>query len=610
MYRIRLLAIAVSLAALTPAIAPGQTTGGYGDYVDWKSWARVADGVQSGLASTWDRSGGSLDYNHYEYPTGLIYGDRDVTAATIRGPGIIYRFWMPHFTATRPFAIRMYFDGETTPRIDTDSRQILGGTFSYFTDPLVTTFAGGQVCYEPIAFRDSIRIDTENREGLQHYFQYSYRTFPPGTDIASWNGTLDLDERIARLATIAMFQFSGRHPAGESGSAVRTVVGPASVPARGTLTLANLTGPGLIRRLNIRMDGATDTELDSLRLRVFWDNDSEPSIDAPVGWFYGAGHHRAPYRSLPMGTDSPDGFYCYWPMPFHNAARIQLVNRLFIPVPIDSSVVEHEPGPVGLDMGYLHAVARHEVRDLGSPHYDMAEIHGTGHYVGNFLFLEQDDDSHWMLEGDDILVVDSLQTINGTGLEDAYNGGYYYNWVAAAMDEPEGPSPPFAIRPLNGILRVEKTASPPFARADQYRWMIGDRVPFTRSLKVSIENFYATVGSRWKSVVFWYQLPASVSGAPWPSGEDHRTHSLELRTIAPNPAVDGIAIRFALAADSHVRLDLIDVAGRIVATISDGRWSSGVHELRWSRGRVPSGAYFVRLRAGNLTEVRRLVLLQ
>ncbi len=65
------------------------------------------------------------------------------------------------------------------------------GTFSYFTAPLVTTFAGGQVCYEPIVFRDSLRIDTENRAGLQHYYQYSYRTFPPGTDLVSWNGTLD-----------------------------------------------------------------------------------------------------------------------------------------------------------------------------------------------------------------------------------------------------------------------------------------------------------------------------------------------------------------------------------------------------------------------------------
>ena len=168
----------------------GPDAGGYGDYVDWEGWARVDPRARTGLASSTDPAGGILDYNHYEFPPGLIWNDLDVTAATLRGPGIIYRFWMPHRTATQPFAIRMYFDGEATPRIDTDSGQILGGTFSYFAAPLVTTFAGGQVCYEPIAFRDSVRIDTENRAGLQHYYQYSYRTFPPGTDLDSWDGTL------------------------------------------------------------------------------------------------------------------------------------------------------------------------------------------------------------------------------------------------------------------------------------------------------------------------------------------------------------------------------------------------------------------------------------
>ena len=81
-----------------------------------------------GLASSWDRTGGNYDANYYGFPPGFIEGDLDVTAATLAGPEIIYRFSMPHRTATQRFAIRMYFDGETTPRIDTDSEQILGGT--------------------------------------------------------------------------------------------------------------------------------------------------------------------------------------------------------------------------------------------------------------------------------------------------------------------------------------------------------------------------------------------------------------------------------------------------------------------------------------------------
>jgi hypothetical protein len=609
-YRIWWLALAVSLFVLAPATAAAQDAGGYGDYVDWRGWARVAPQERPGLASSYDRAGGMIDYNHYEFPPGMIYGNLNVTAATIRGPGIIYRFWMPHRIAASPFAIRMYFDGEATPRIDTNSDQILRGVFSYFTAPLVTTFAGGQVCYEPIAFRDSLRIDTENRSGIQHYYQYTYRTFPPGTGVVSWSGTLDSKAAAARHAANDMFVHVGQHPAGESVTAVRSVVGPTSVPAGGTLTLAQLVGPGLIRRLNVRMDDATDAQLDSLRLRVFWDADALPSIDTPVGWFFGAGDNRAPYRSLPMGTDSPDGFYCYWPMPFRSAARVVLVNPMSASVPIDSTVVEYDPGPVETNMGYMHAVARQATRIAGTTRYAMAEAQGMGHYVGNLLFLEQDHDDDWMLEGDDIVIVDRADTLNGTGLEDAYNGGYYYNWVANPMPEPEGQAPPFAFRPLNGILRRAKTASPPFARADQYRWMIADRVSFTQSLEVSIENSYSEFGSRWKSVVFWYQLPVDVNGVPSPAEPAPRARGLELRSVVPNPAVDAITIRFVLPVDGPVSLDLLDVAGRKVATLGSAPRSAGVHEIRWNREHQPDGVYMVRLRAGGLTAFQKLVLIR
>lgn len=596
------------IACMAPAEGHAQAAGGYGDYLDWEGWARVCPSGRAGLASSTDPGGGAVDNNHYEFPPGHLDGDYDVTAATLRGPGIIYRFWMPHYTATRPFAIRMYFDGETTPRIDTDSEQILGGTFSYFRSPLVTTFAGGQVCYEPIAFRDSLRIDTENREGLAHFYQYTYRIFEPGTCIASWDGSLAPETRAARSATIAMFLQAGRHPDGESASAARHVVGPSAIPEDGVLTIGDLGGPGWIRKLNMRMDGASDADLDSLRLRVFWDFSDVPAIDAPVGWFYGAGHDRASYRSLPIGTDSRDGFYCYWPMPYRREALIQLWNTTTHPVTIDSTVVEFDLKPVGPDMGYLHAVAKSDTREAGTIVHEMVETHGTGHYVGNVLYLEQDHASHYMLEGDEIIVADET-AIQGTGVEDAYNGGYYYNWVANPMDEPEGPSPPSAIRPLNGILCVDKRQTPPFARADQYRWMIADRVPFQESLRVSVETRYAQLGSRWTSVAFWYQLPSTGSGVLPPGGAGDRGARLWIGPIRPNPATDEIVVSFALAAAGPARLDLLDLRGRKVATLSDRLRPAGLHEVRWGGKRLPSGVYFVRAASQGGSGVRRLIVI-
>jgi hypothetical protein len=604
---VRAVAAGVLLAAAGRAgPVRAQASGGYGDYLAWEDWSRVAAGEHGGLASSWDRSGGHFDANQYESPPGLIEGDLDVVARTITGPGIVYRFWMPHFAAVKPFVVRMYFDGEAEPRIESDSGQILGGAYSYFAEPLVNTFAGGQVCYEPIPFRESLRIETRNRANLWHWYQYSFRTFPPGTDVTSWTGTLDPAAEAARLALVALFQNVGSHPAGESATAVRDARGPTVVPPGGEVTLADLAGPGVVRRLTLRMDAATDAELDSLRLEVRYDHQAAPAIDAPVGWFFGAGHDRAPYRSLPLGTDSPDGFYCYWPMPFHEAVRVALRNTGSGTATFDSAVVEHEPKPVGSDAGYLRAAVHSTIRGLAAWNV-MASVSGAGHFVGNFLYVEQSLDSHLLFEGDDLVVVDAADSLHGTGMEDAYNGGSYYNWVPGTLPEPEGNFPPFAIRPLCGILRVDKTAQPPFARADQYRWRIADRVPFRESLEVATEMSYALATSRWNSVVFWYQLPTVVSGARAPEA-GRPGLALELRPSVPGPVAQGATIRFAVPRAGRVVLELVDVGGRRVETILDGARGAGPHEIVWARRRLPGGVYFVRLEAGGLSETRKLVL--
>jgi hypothetical protein len=370
---------------------------------------------------------------------------------------------------------------------------------------------------------------------------------------------------------------------------------------------ADVAGPGIVRGLEVRMDGATDAELDSLWLRVTWDDATEPAIDAPVGWFFGAGHGRAPYRSLPLGTDGPNGFYCYWPMPFRSAARVDLVNASAASISVDSVVVEYEPGSVPADLAYLHAAANRTVIVPGHDGHVLLSVEGAGHYVGNLLFAQQEHATHFFLEGDDIIVVDGTTTLNGTGLEDAYNGGHYYNWVNNPMDEPEGPNPPFAIRPLSGILRVELTESPELARADQYRWMIGDRVPFTTSLDVSVQTVgYAWEPGEYASVAFWYQVP--------PVATEVRTESrdlgFELRPAAPNPVSEATVVRFSLPDAMDVVLEVLDVTGRRIDTLADGPRPAGSHEIRWTPGERANGVYFVRLRAGRWTETRKLVLVR
>ncbi|MFH1419098.1 MAG: DUF2961 domain-containing protein [Planctomycetota bacterium] len=493
--------------AFAAAASPTSADVGYGVYVDWAGWARLHPGERAGLASSYDRSGGNQDYNQYEWPEGFIEEELVVTAKTIEGPGVIYRFWMPHRTAVRNHVVRMYFDGEATPRIDTTSDVIFDEGFAYFSAPFVDTCAGGQVCYEPIFFAESLEIETNNQPSHPHYYQYTYATLPPGTPVTSYTGTLSPEQQATRTATVAMFADVGQHPAENSPVATSEWTPATSIPPDGDLTLIDLAGPGVVRRLNLLMNAATDDELSALRLVVTYDGESTPAIDMPVAQFFGAGNQRATYKSLPIGTDSPDGFYCYWPMPFRQAVSILLHNTSATAISIDSALVEYDPVSVGPSMCYLKVHAFTDYRSSGQVYHPILSVPGRGHYVGSFLFVEQSSYSFWMLEGDEIITVDGTDVLYGTGLEDAYNGGYYYNWVGIQEDEPEGSMPQSATRPLSGILYVHREEGVNYARADQYRWYIADRIPFCDSIEVKIENQYAQVGSEWTSVAFWYERP-------------------------------------------------------------------------------------------------------
>jgi len=483
---------------------------GYCEYADWAGWARISRGHRAGLASSYDRSGGNDDFSQYEYPEGLVTDERVVTVRTIGGPGVIRRFWMPHLTAKRSFVVRMYVDGESTPRLDTTSSMLFGGTLPYFQSPLVTTFAGGQVSYEPIVFAESLRIESVNKElpssggssPNRHYYQYTFSTLPVGTSVASYPV-----QPAGRDVVAAMFTNAGSHPAGADPSATEVTWSDVVVPGGGVLVAADLAGPGIVRQLTLRMDSALDAELDALRLRVYYDQSVEAGIDAPVSDFFGAGHDRASYRSLPLGTDSADGFYSYWPMPYRRALRVELHNTSDEAITVDSVRLAYRQEALAVDSGYLHVHVCEHVKEAGDIYHPILAATGRGHYVGNLLYIEQDAWSFYMLEGDDVITVDGADVLHGTGLEDAYNGGYYYNWVGVQSDEPEGGYPASAIRPLFGILRVHREDGVSYARADQYRWQIADRVPFDTSIDVKIENRYAVTGSRWRSVGFCYLQP-------------------------------------------------------------------------------------------------------
>jgi hypothetical protein len=497
---------------------------GYTTMAEWENWARLRAGSETGLACSYDRSGGNQDYSQYESPSGPITAEIDTIAKTITGPGVIYRFWMPHLVAKKGFAVRMYFDGESTPRIDTDNNTLLSGNYGtgeMFRAPLVTTCAGGQVSYEPIPFAKSLRIETENMllpdsdwSSNRHYYQYTYATFPPGTPVDSYNGNLNADQQQTKDVVVDMFDNPGRHPAGDDDNAVSLTTSASTVAAGTYLTLAGLDGPGIVASIIIDAADADDVELAGMKLQVFYDDETQAAIDVSLSHFFGAGNGRAIWSSLAVGTDSadnPNAFYSYWPIPFREAISIRLYNQTDNAISIGAAKVKYTAKDIDSRMCYLNAVEKTSTKVPGQIYHNILSTTGRGHYVGDLLYVEQSDYSFAMLEGDDVITVDAAKTQYGTGLEDTYNGGYYYNWVGVQDDEPEGGHPRSAIRPLHGILYVDRSEQPGYARADQYRWRIADAVTFTRSIDVNVESRYSVDGCTWTSVAFWYRLPCPLA---------------------------------------------------------------------------------------------------
>jgi hypothetical protein len=387
----------------------------------------------------------------------------------------------------------------------------------------VKTLVGGQVSYEPIAFQNSLIIESNNYSSAvagwaahHHYYQYSYHLLPAADTVTPYNGLLTGDQTTARNATANMINNVGSNPAGTSAGAVVLNTGSLSIPAGGTQALASLSGCGQIQRLNLNMSGATDTQLDGLRLRVRYDGQAQNAVDVPVAHFFGAGHDRVPYKSLPLGTDGPDGFYCYWPMPFRQGAVVELYNATGSAIGITSAAVEYAPGAVPADACYLHAVFNEETTTADQTHYQILTLTGEGHYVGNLLYVRKDGTTRSILEGDDIITVDGT-TLFGTGLEDAYNGGYYYNRVlatdGAGGDDDDGDvaNPTSGIEAYYGLLNMHDidTANPAtsYLRTDQYRWLIADYVPFSQDIEVLIENHGEDGDVLFGSTAFYYLTP-------------------------------------------------------------------------------------------------------
>jgi hypothetical protein len=292
-------------------------------------------------------------------------------------------------------------------------------------------------------------------------------------------------------------------------------------------TIAEIKGAGCVKHIWMTMWSPEEAYARRIVLRAWWDGEPEPSVECPIGDFFGIGHGIVRnFWSLPLQMSPSDGrsFNCWFPMPFAASARFEVANES------DSNFilycyVDYERYDV-LEEGYgcFHAqwrrqnptsgwgddgrrfeaddAYRWEVWDRpnvdGVGNYVILEAEGLGHYVGCHLdvdcFARTKND--WWGEGDDMIFIDGEPgppRLHGTGSEDYFNTAYC-------------PKEEFCT-PYHGLTVYSGTEEWPWrGKNSLYRFHIEDPIYFEKSIRVTIEHGHANnLSNDYSSTAYWYQ---------------------------------------------------------------------------------------------------------
>ena len=474
-------------------------------YDDLSSLPILYPNVQSYYLSSYDRTGGNDDGFRGTYSQLYVDERGEHVIFDANGPGCVYNFW---FTGSRRDLhwgkLRFYFDGETTPRFEGEARAFFAGQSPPFVSPLVTdafVSSGGFSCSAPLPFARSLKITTEKAAGFYNIYYQLYEDVA----VTSWTPQYD----YGRL--IDCFERCGSDPKAtpENVNVIRKTVSlkTGSGRERPEQGLLSVDRGGTIQYIKINPLYRPDAySLNHIHLRLFYDGQAEPSVDVPIGPFFGSGLGEANVRGLFVGMSSSGAYYCYWPMPFRQAIRMTLQNHSF-----DSG------GAFSVEAGYTHTLpdegARGKLGYFGVRYnrawpitepedYVLFDHEGNGAVVGQVMTVEpvKADRKRWW-EGDMRIYIDGEDTprFHGTGHEDEYQGGWSTFWLEN----------PYSL-PLFGEPKTENLVNV-FGQVNGsttvYRFWPG-KIPFHTSIRISTEHGHNNdTPANYASLVYYYYLP-------------------------------------------------------------------------------------------------------
>lgn len=283
-----------------------------------------------------------------------------------------------------------------------------------------------------------------------------------------------------------------------------------------TRTIAEIEGAGCINHIWITISPeAPELNRSDIILRMYWDGEEYPSVESPIGPFFGQGWDETyPWVSLPLAASPVKGnaLVSYFKMPFARGARIEIENQADIEIGAFYFYIDYiEQEKPAKNMAYFHAWYNQRLCEappegenewgllsdntgknpLGEDNYKIMETKGKGHYVGVNYFVNSPTPV-WYGEGDDMFFIDGAEkaTLHGTGTEDYFNSSWCPNEKYA--------------HPYFGYARVPDHIGW-LGRTHCYRFHIDDPIHFDQSLRFSIEHGHNNcLTLEMCSVAYWY----------------------------------------------------------------------------------------------------------
>jgi Protein of unknown function (DUF2961) len=298
---------------------------------------------------------------------------------------------------------------------------------------------------------------------------------------------------------------------GEGGKASSNLgLGRKGAPARSiqageSVTLCDIQGPGTIRHIWVTTEHKP-VDLRSMVLRAYWDDQEHPSIECPVGDFFGAAHEKVmPYQSAVHSFGDATGMNLWLPLPFVKRARFTFTNEGKTTVPLFYQMTYTLGDKHPSDVGRLHVVFRRENPTTTPRDFELLpERKNKGRFIGSVIGVRNLHPKQWWGEGEIKVYMDgdtTFPTICGTGSED-YVG---LSWGVQQT--------PFLY---NGCSLNQKNF------VSMYRWQLPDPIAWRERCRITIQQIAYTSGlaetrDDWSCASFWYE---PVPSAPLPKLPD------------------------------------------------------------------------------------------